>query len=74
MPTEDVTGPQVANLAAKLLALNIKLTPPQLIKIIVETAERTHDGWRNLIRPKEAVEVVSGTGRLRLIRAGGSWR
>ncbi|MBL8286890.1 MAG: S8 family serine peptidase [Rubrivivax sp.] len=54
----SMASPQVANLAAKLLAINPKLTPPQLIRIIVETAERTADGRRNLIDPKKAVEVA----------------
>ena len=56
----SMAAPQVANLAAKLLAINPKLTPPQVIKVIVETAERTGDGRRNLIYPKRAVEVVVG--------------
>lgn len=56
----SMASPQVTNLAAKLLAINPKLTPRELIKIIVETAERTADGRRNLINPKKAVEAVSG--------------
>lgn len=55
----SMAAPQVANLAAKLLAINPKLTPPQVIKIIVETAERTSDGRRNLINPKKAVQAAS---------------
>ena len=55
----SMAAPQVANLAAKLLAIKPGLTPPELIRIIVETADRTADGRRNLIHPKRAVEVVS---------------
>lgn len=56
----SMAAPQVANLAAKLLAVNPKLTPPQVIRIIVETAERTADGRRNLINPRKAVERAGG--------------
>ena len=56
----SMASPQVANLAAKLLAINPKLSPPQLIRIIVETADRTVDGRRNLLNPKRAVEVAGG--------------
>ncbi|MCW5634036.1 MAG: S8 family serine peptidase [Rubrivivax sp.] len=56
----SMAAPQVANLAAKLLAIDPELTPPQVIEVIVQTAERTADGRRNLIHPKRAVEVVRG--------------
>ena len=51
----SMAAPQVAGLAAKLLAVNPKLTPPQLIRIIVGTAERTADGRRNLMHPRKAL-------------------
>jgi subtilisin family serine protease len=54
----SMAAPQVANLAAKLLAVNPKLTPPQLIQLIVGTAERTADGRRNLIDPKKALAAA----------------
>ena len=49
----SMASPQVANLAAKLLAVNPKLTPAQLIRIIVDTAEASPDGRRHLIDPKK---------------------
>jgi hypothetical protein len=50
----SMASPQVANLAAKLLAVNPELTPADLIRIIVGTAERSADGRRNLVHPKTA--------------------
>jgi subtilisin family serine protease len=54
----SMASPQVASLAAKMLAVNPKLTPPQLIAIIRDTAEKTPDGRRNLINPKKAVAAA----------------
>jgi hypothetical protein len=54
----SMASPQVANLAAKMLAVNPKLTPPQLIAIIRDTADKTSDGRRHLINPKKAVEAA----------------
>jgi subtilisin family serine protease len=56
----SMAAPQVANLAGKLLAVNPRLTPPQLIKLIAGTAERTPDGRRNLIDPKKALAAAKG--------------
>jgi subtilisin family serine protease len=56
----SMASPQVANLAAKMLAVNPKLTPPQLIAIIRDTADRTPDGRRHLINPKKAVAAAHG--------------
>ena len=58
----SMASPQVASLAAKLLAVNPKLTPPQLIKLIVETADRTADGRRNLLHPQKAVAAAKALG------------
>ncbi|HEX7436610.1 MAG TPA: S8 family serine peptidase [Caldimonas sp.] len=55
----SMASPQVANLAGKLLAVNPKLTPEQLIRIITDTAERTPDGRRNLINPKKALAAAT---------------
>ncbi|HEX6137439.1 MAG TPA: S8 family serine peptidase, partial [Casimicrobiaceae bacterium] len=55
----SMASPQVANLAAKILAVNPKLTPPQVIALIRDTAERTPDGRRNLIDPKKAVAAAA---------------
>jgi subtilisin family serine protease len=54
----SMSSPQVANLAAKILAVNPKLTPPQVIAIIQGTAEKTADGRRTLINPAKAVAAA----------------
>ena len=54
----SMASPQVANLAAKILAVDPKLTPPQVIALIRETADKTSDGRRTLINPKKALEKV----------------
>jgi len=54
----SMAAPQVTNLAAKLLAVNPKLKPEDLVRIIVDTAERTPDGRRNLMNPKKALEAA----------------
>jgi hypothetical protein len=56
----SMAAPQVTNLAAKLLTVNPKLTPPELAKIIVETGDRSPDGRRNLVNPKKALEAAKG--------------
>ena len=56
----SMAAPQVANLAGKLLALNPTLTPAALINLIVGTAERTADGRRVLIHPKNALSSARG--------------
>ncbi|MCA0241258.1 MAG: S8 family serine peptidase [Proteobacteria bacterium] len=58
----SMASPQVANLAAKLLAVNPKLKPAQLIDVIVGTAERSADGRRNLVDPKKALAAVQAAG------------
>lgn len=56
----SMASPQVANLAAKLLAVQPALTPAQLVEAIVGTAERTPDGRRVLVDPKKALQAVGG--------------
>jgi subtilisin family serine protease len=55
----SMSAPQVTNLAAKLLAVNPKLTPANLVRIIVDTADRSADGRRNLINPKQAIAAAT---------------
>ena len=55
----SMASPQVANLAGKLLAMNPKLTPADLIRIIVDTADRSADGRRNLVNPKKAIAAAT---------------
>ena len=54
----SMSSPQVANLAGKLLAVNPKLTPVELVRIIVDTADRSADGRRVLVNPKKAVAAA----------------
>jgi hypothetical protein len=58
----SMASPQVANLAGKILAVNPKLKPAQVIKLIVDTGERTADGRRNLIHPKKALAAAGWKG------------
>ncbi|HTP28296.1 MAG TPA: S8 family serine peptidase [Anaeromyxobacteraceae bacterium] len=59
----SMASPQVANLAAKILAANSTLKPPQVIDIIVKTAEKTSDGRRVLIDPAKAVAAAERHAR-----------
>ena len=62
----SMASPQVANLAAKILAVNPKLKPEQVIGLIRDTADKTADGRRTLVNPKKAVqaaEAKSAAGR-----------
>jgi len=54
----SMSAPQVTNLAAKMLAVNPKLTPVELVSLMQETAERTPDGRRILIHPAKAVTAA----------------
>ena len=54
----SMAAPQVANLAAKLLVVNPKLKPADVIDLIVKTADRSSDGRRNLIHPKKALAAA----------------
>ena len=56
----SMASPQVANLAAKILAINPKLSPADVIKVIRETADKTPDGRRTLVNPKKAIAKVEG--------------
>lgn len=54
----SVASPNVANLAAKMLAVNPRLTPVQVIEIIRTTADKTEDGRRFLINSSKAVAAA----------------
>jgi subtilisin family serine protease len=55
----SMSSPQVANLAAKLLALDASLTPAKLISLIERGAEAsTEDPKIKLIHPKKSVGLV----------------
>jgi subtilisin family serine protease len=54
----SMASPQVANLAAKILAVNPKLEPAQVIQLIRDTADKTPDGRRTLVNPKKALQTA----------------
>ena len=54
----SMAAPQVANLAGKMLAVNPKLTPPEVIDLIVATANTTADGRRTLVNPVRALAAA----------------
>ncbi|MFA6311559.1 MAG: S8 family serine peptidase [Sterolibacterium sp.] len=60
MSGTSMASPQVANLAAKLLAAKPSLKPAEVIRIIVDTAEPSADGRRRLINPAKAIAKVRG--------------
>ncbi len=53
----SMASPQVANLAGKMLAVNPKLSPKQVIDIIIATANKSADGRRTLIHPAKAISA-----------------
>jgi len=54
----SMAAPNVANLAAKILAVKPSLKPQEVIAIIQDTAEETSDGRRKLINPIKAVQKL----------------
>lgn len=54
----SMASPQVVNLAAKILAVNPKLMPPQVIALIRDNADKTPDGRRTLINPKKTLAAA----------------
>ena len=66
----SMASPQVANLAAKMLAVNPKLTPAEVIAIIRDTADKTPTAgacWS--IRRRRSRRPKPGTDRRRRGRA-----
>ena len=57
----SMASPQVAGLAAKMLAVNPKLTPPEVIAIIEKTLDKTADGRRFLVNPARAVAAAQAS-------------
>jgi subtilisin family serine protease len=53
-----MAAPNVANLAAKILAVKPSLKPQEVIDIIQDTAEETSDGRRKLINPIKAIQKL----------------
>jgi subtilisin family serine protease len=54
----SMASPNVANLAAKLFALNPTLTPAQVIELIKNGATTSEDGRRHLIDEKRSVAML----------------
>jgi subtilisin family serine protease len=56
----SMASPNVANLAAKLIALDSRLTPPEVIELIQAGADERRDGDRvlKLVNPKRSVELL----------------
>lgn len=63
----SMASPNVANLAAKMLAIEPSLTPPEVIALMREHAETTEDGRRFLIDPRATIDALSA-GRARAER------
>ena len=55
----SMASPQVAGLAGKILAINPKLKPIDVIALIERTADKTADGRRTLVNPKKAIVAAS---------------
>jgi subtilisin family serine protease len=58
----SMASPNTANLAAKLIALNPRLTPPEVIKLIVDGATPSADGRLHNIDPKRSVALLKAVG------------
>ena len=58
MSGTSMSSPNVANLAAKLIALNPDLTVEQTIELIKKGADTSEDGRRVLINPKKSIELL----------------
>jgi hypothetical protein len=54
----SMAAPQVSNLAAKMLAVNARLTPVALARLITQTSDRSADGRRNLMNPVKAMAAA----------------
>jgi subtilisin family serine protease len=54
----SMATPNVANLAAKLIAIDPSLTPEQTVYLIVKGSTPSSDGKRQLINPKASIELL----------------
>jgi len=58
MSGTSMASPNAVNLAAKLIALDPKLTPEQTIHLMVEGSTPSADGRRHNLNPKRSVELL----------------
>jgi hypothetical protein len=58
MTGTSMAAPQVTNLAAKLLAIDPKLSPSQLITLIRDGSDASDDGRRHLMNPRRSIELL----------------
>jgi len=58
MSGTSMASPNVVNLAAKLLAHDYSLTANDLIKLIIDGADKSEDGRITLINPRRSVELL----------------
>jgi subtilisin family serine protease len=58
MSGTSMASPNAVNLAAKLIALDPKLTPEQTIHLMVEGATPSADGRRHNLNPKRSIELL----------------
>ena len=54
----SMASPNATNLAAKLIALDPKLTPTQVIQLMVDGATTSPDGRRHNLDPKQSVALL----------------
>ena len=59
----SMAAPQVANLAAKLWAIEPRLSVAEVIALIVDGADPVEDGQRSLLHPKRSLERLAARGR-----------
>jgi subtilisin family serine protease len=63
MSGTSMASPNAVNLAAKLIALDPKLTPEKTIHLMVEGATPSADGRRHNLNPKRSVELLKAENK-----------
>lgn len=58
----SMASPNVANLAAKILALHPEMTPQQVIELMKNGADASEDGRRVLVNPKATIALLEASG------------
>jgi hypothetical protein len=61
MTGTSMAAPQVTNLAAKLLAIDPKLSPSEVIDLIRRGSDVSQDGRRHLMNPKRSMELLESS-------------